>query len=182
MMRNRKRPSSAATRGAAGLSHSPRPARQAISSLSIRPCVTPTTSLSGRVRPAASWPTGCRNPGVPRSRAGGRGQRPTLLDQAPDRLRPDVLRRTRQLEVPDRGRARPWRAAELLAARQGRRRVELHQCAGLLPRAAERLRRLAGRRQPRLGLERRGALVSVAPNGARAARQFPAMVHSTWRM
>jgi choline dehydrogenase-like flavoprotein len=61
-------------------------------------------------------------------------------------------------------RARSWprRTRQPLAARQGARRIELHQCARLDARARLRFRRLAGGRKHRLGLRRRAAGVQGA--------------------
>ena len=82
-----------------------------------------------------------------------------LLGADADRLRQDLLRPAVQLEVHDRAGAGARRARELLAARQGARRVELDQRHGLHPRPARGLRRLGGARQPRLGLGRTSAPV-----------------------
>ncbi len=75
-----------------------------------------------------------------------------------------------ELAFRDRRPARPEWPARLSAARQVARRIEFDQRDGLYPRPPGRLRRLGGRRQPRLEL-RRGAAVFHQGRTQRARRR-----------
>jgi hypothetical protein len=118
----------------------------------------------GAGQPAQRRPRRLRRP------AGSRAGRPQRADPLPGRPGRDGPHRPGQLVLRDHAPARAERPARLPAPGQGAGRLQLHQRDDLHPRPPQRLRRLGRRRQPRLGLGRRAALVQ-AGRGQRPRRR-----------
>ena len=113
--------------------------------------------------------------GRARAAARGRRQGQLPLDPHPRRLPLPDGQPARRLVLQDRRRAGPQRPQPQLSARQGARRLLVHQRHDLHARPGARLRSVAPDGQPRLGLGRRAALLQEAPGpvgaGARRLRR-----------
>ncbi len=106
-----------------------------------------------------------------RGAAGSGPARQQSLDPSPHRLRQDDVGQARELGLLYRARSQHEQPADLLAARQGSRRMQRHQRPDRHPRAARRLRPLGEVGLPRLVVGQRAALFPQARKQQRIPRR-----------